>query len=147
MTIPRIFTFPIFLFLSLSCNSQSNFIVGIFDDNPITYEDISEYTKSGNNSRIAFNLAINDLILLKKANDMKITPDEKLVETNLKNIAERNNIEIDLLKKDPDFPIIFQKILDKLKIAIVTKLIIDSNNNLNVWLADEKKDRYINFFE
>jgi len=147
MTIPRFFTFPLILFLSLSCNSQSNFIVGIFDDEPITYEDISEYTKIGNNSKVAFNLALNDLILLKKANEMKITPDEKLVEINLKNIAEKNNIEINLLKKNPDFPIIFQKILDKLKIAIVTKLIIDSNNNLDVWLTNEKKDRYINFFE
>jgi len=147
MTIPRFFTFPLILFLSLSCNSQSNFIVGIFDDEPITYEDISEYTKIGNNSKVAFNLALNDLILLKKANEMKITPDEKLVEINLKTIAEKNNIEINLLKKNPDFPIIFQKILDKLKIAIVTKLIIDSNNNLDVWLTNEKKDRYINFFE
>ena len=135
------------VYIQIQCFDHHNDCVGIFDDNPITYEDISEYTKSGNNSRIAFNLAINDLILLKKANDMKITPDEKLVEINLKNIAEKNNIEINLLKKNPDFPIIFQKILDKLKIAIVTKLIIDSNNNLNVWLADEKKDRYINFFE
>jgi len=164
------FTLIVFISISIHSNSKGNFIIGIFDNEPITYFEIKKYLKKDSNIQKAFDEYIFERILLDYAEKLDIKPNINLIIHNIELLAEKLKTTPEVLYLDKSFPLIREDLIKKLKIQLLKKEIIDSNqkrlsedeniNNQDVdlvikndnFIVDEfvtkiKKATYIKFFE
>ena len=121
------FTLIVFISISLHANYNKNFIIGIFDNEPITFFEIKRYLKKDSNIHKAFDEYINERILLDYAEKININPDLNLLLHNIELFAERLKITPESLYKDKNFPLIREDLINKLKIELLKKEIIDNN--------------------
>lgn len=121
------FTLIVFISISIQSNSKGNFIIGIFDNEPITYFEIKKYLKKHSNIHKAFDEYISERILLDYAEKHNIKPNLNLILHNIELFAERLKTTPEALYKDKNFPLIREDLISKLKIELLKKEIIDSN--------------------
>ena len=121
------FTLIIFISISIHANNNENFIIGIFDNEPITFFEIKRYLKKDSTIHKAFDEYINERILLDYANKLNINPDLNLLLHNIELFAKKNKTTQEVLYADKNFPLIRENLNNKLKIELLKRDIIDNN--------------------
>jgi len=150
------FTLIILISLSIHSNSKENFIIGVLGNESVTFFEIEKYLKKHSNIQKAFDEYITERILLNYAEKLNIKPNLNLILHNIELFAERLKTTPKALYKDKNFPLIRDDLINKLKIELLKKKIIDNNqkrltkeentSNQDVSLVIENDDLIVNEF-
>ena len=150
------FTLIILISLSIHSNSKENFIIGVLGNESVTFFEIEKYLKKHSNIQKAFDEYIAERILLDYAEKLNIKPNLNLILHNIELFAERLKTTPEALYKDKNFPLIRDDLINKLKIELLKKKIIDNNqkrltkeentSNQDVSLVIENDDLIVNEF-
>jgi len=159
--IKNIFAFLIVFYSS--CSLGENTIVGLYNDNVITLNQLNSITKkkeSKENKIIAIQALITEKIEIEFIKKLKIEPTASSINEELEKIAKQNNMSYEQLKQivnfDEIYSIVFLKLSKNgLRQVIVNKgktdpISVNSPEGISLyqnWLKKTKEKMYIEIFE
>jgi len=159
--IKNIFAFLIVFYSS--CSLGENTIVGLYNDNVITLNQLNSITKkkeSKEHKIIAIQALITEKIEIEFIKKLKIEPTASSINEELEKIAKQNNMSYEQLKQivnfDEIYSIVFLKLSKNgLRQVIVNKgktdpISVNSPEGISLyqnWLKKTKEKMYIEIFE
>jgi hypothetical protein len=159
--IKTLFTSLLVFYSSFSVGE--NTIVGLYNDNVITLNQLNNIT-NGNDSKekkiLAIQTLISEKIEMDFINKLKIVPTTSSINDELLKIANNNNISFEQLKQIANFDEIYSIVILKLSKIGLRQIIInkDKADQISInsaegislyqnWLKNTKEKMYIEIFE
>jgi len=159
--IKTLFTSLLVFYSSFSVGE--NTIVGLYNDNVITLNQLNNIT-NGNDSKekkiLAIQTLISEKIEMDFINKLKIVPTTSSINDELLKIANNNNISFEQLKQIANFDEIYSIVILKLSKIGLRQIIInkDKTDPISInsaegislyqnWLKNTKEKMYIEIFE
>jgi len=159
--IKTLFTSLLIFYSSFSVGE--NTIVGLYNDNVITLNQLNNIT-NGNDSKekkiLAIQTLISEKIEMDFINKLKIVPTTSSINDELLKIANNNNISFEQLKQIANFDEIYSIVILKLSKIGLRQIIInkDKADQISInsaegislyqnWLKNTKEKMYIEIFE